>query len=131
MNILITGGGGFVGHHLVDYLLENTDWNISVIESFKHGGISQKLVYVIDKYKDESSRINIVTHDLSTPIDLITSYKIGNVDVIVNVASKSSVDESIENPVDFINNNINLQLNILEYARTINNLKTFIQISTD
>ena len=131
MNVLITGGGGFVGHHLFEYLLETTDWNISVIESFKHGGFSQKLAYVIDNNNDKHNKINIITHDLSTPIDSITAYKLDDINIIINVASKSSVDESIANPVDFVNNNINLQLNMLEYARTLKNLKTFIQISTD
>ena len=131
MNVLITGGGGFVGHHLLEYLLETTDWNISVIESFNHGGISKRLSYLFKQYPNSQNRVNVLTHDLSTPIDLILSKDLGDINVIVNVASRCSVDESIENPVPFINNNINLQLNILEYARTLKNLKTFIQVSTD
>jgi len=131
MNVLITGGGGFVGHHLLEYLLEKTNWNFYIIESFNHGGISKRISYLFEQYPNALHRVKVITHDLSTPIDLVLSKDLGDINIIINVASKCSVDESIENPVPFINNNINLQLNILEYARTLKNLKTFIQISTD
>jgi dTDP-glucose 4,6-dehydratase len=131
INVLITGGGGFVGHHLLEYLLVTTNWNFKVVESFRHGGISKRLSYLLNEYSSERHRVKVITHDLSTPIDNVTSKELGDINIIVNVASLCSVDESIANPVPFINNNISLQLNMLEYARTLNNLKTFIQISTD
>lgn len=131
MNVLITGGGGFVGHHLLEYFLINTNWNIKIIESFRHGGTSSRLAYVLKNYSEYSNRVKVISHDLSTPLDNVSIYNLGDIDIIINVASMSSVDESITNPVYFINNNINLQLNILEYAKSLQNLKLFIQISTD
>ena len=120
--ILITGSAGFVGSHLVDYIIEKTDWKIIGIDSFKHRGDSMRL--------QNNDRYEIITHDLSTPISHRLIDKIGYVDYIVNMASESHVDRSIDHPVPFIQNNVNLVLNVLEMARTIRPAK-FIQISTD
>lgn len=131
MNVLITGGAGFVGHHLLEYLLDKTSWNFYVIESFRHGGISKKISYLLEQNKNYNNRVKVFTHDLSTPIDSVFFSDLKDINVIVNVASFCSVDESIANPIYFINNNINLQLNILEYARKLKDLKLFVHISTD
>src|SRR5207302_1326604 len=55
---------------------------------------------------------------------------IGPVDYIINMASESHVDRSIVHPVPFVKNNVDLVLNMLEYARAVKP-KAFIQVSTD
>jgi dTDP-glucose 4,6-dehydratase len=75
--------------------------------------------------------VKVVTHDLSTPIDTVTAKEFGEPEVIINMASDSHVDRSILDPRPFVENNVALVLTLLEYARTLPNLKTFIQISTD
>ena len=131
MKILLTGAGGFVGHHTLAHLLKTTDWDIVATDSFKHFGISARIRAVFEELPDEASRVKVVTHDLATPIDSITAKEFGNPDVIINMASESHVDRSISDPRPFVENNIALALTLFEYARTIPNLMTFIQIGTD
>jgi dTDP-glucose 4,6-dehydratase len=68
--------------------------------------------------------------DLTIPLSDGTKKEIGKIDYILNIASESHVDNSITNPVSFIQNNINLMLNILEYAREVKP-ERFIHFSSD
>lgn len=129
IQVLISGIGGFIGSHLMEHILINTDWNIVGIDSFRHKGMTDRITDSI-AYNTFADRVTIITHDLIAPISPIMVDTIGPVDYIINMASESHVDRSIENPVPFINNNVALVLNILEYAR-IAKPKVFIQISTD
>ena len=44
--ILITGGAGFVGHHCVEHILKNTDWNIIILDSLSYAGDMQRIVEI-------------------------------------------------------------------------------------
>ncbi len=129
--ILLTGAGGFVGHHTLEHILKNTDWQVVCLESFRHKGTSARLREVLDYNSSESSRVKILTHDIATPIDSVTKSQIGTADVIINMASDSHVDRSLEDPRHTIENNVLLVTSMLEYARTLPELDLFIQISTD
>jgi dTDP-glucose 4,6-dehydratase len=122
--ILVTGSSGFVGHHFVEHLVKNTDWHIVGINSFRHRGSSRRLDHI------PHERFTNFTHDLSAPIDKHTISLMGPIDYVVNFASESHVDRSIDEPVSFIENNVKLILNVLELVRAITPQK-FIQISTD
>lgn len=131
MRVLLTGAGGFVGHHTLAHLLKTTDWSIVATDSFRHFGMSARIRAVLEELPNEASRVKVVTHDLSTPIDPITAKEFGDPNVIINMASDSHVDRSISDPRPFVENNVTLVLTLLEYARTLTDLKTFIQIGTD
>jgi dTDP-glucose 4,6-dehydratase len=131
MRVLLTGGGGFMGHHALLYLLKNTDWEFVITDSFNHVGMSARLRSVFDEVPSERNRVKIITHDLATPIDRITRSEFGKIDSIINTASLANVDDSIKEPVPFMQNNINIAINMFEYARGLDSLETFIQISTD
>jgi len=127
--VLVTGSGGFIGSHFLSHVLVNTDWNIVGIDSWRHKGISERITDS-SHYQTNKHRVEIFTHDLNAPLSDILIDKIGNIDYIVNFASDSHVDRSISDPVPFVQNNVNIALNILEYARKIQ-IEKFIQISTD
>jgi len=127
--IVITGGAGFVGHHVVEHFIKNTDWDIVVLD---------KLTYAtngFDRLRDikcfDDKRVKIFTTDLNEPLSVGVKKEIGEVDYIINLASESHVDNSIKDPVNFILNNVKLVLNMLEWARELKELKKFIQFSTD
>lgn len=131
MRVLLTGAGGFVGHHTLAHLLKTTSWEIVATDSFRHFGTSARIRAVFDELPNERKRVTVITHDLSTPIDSVTATEFGRIDVIINMASDSHVDRSITDPRPFVENNVALILTMLEYARTLPNLKSFIQIGTD
>lgn len=120
--VLITGSAGFVGVHLVNYLLEHTDYDLVCLDSLRHMGDSQRVTI--------NDRCKFFTHDLGVPITKVLKDKIGHIDYIVNVASDSAVGRSITDPEQCWMNNTKLIFHILEYAREVKPSK-FIHISTD
>jgi dTDP-glucose 4,6-dehydratase len=125
--VLLTGGCGFIGSHVVNHLLVNTDWEIIIIDSLSYAGDVGRLTNIECYDKD---RIKIFWHDLRSPIMESLAERIGQVDYIINMASESDVERSLRYPREVILNNVNLAINMLEYARVVKP-KKFIQISTD
>ena len=129
--VLLTGAGGFVGHHTLSHLLKTTDWDFVVTDSFRHLGTTARLRAVFEELPQHLERVKVITHDLSVPFDEVTIKEIGKVDLIINMASASHVDRSISEPRPFVENNVALMLTMLEFARKQDNLKVFLQVSTD
>jgi dTDP-glucose 4,6-dehydratase len=130
VRILLTGASGFVGHHVLDYLVQNTQHEIICPVSWEHRGIQQRwralMGYALNP------RVRVMRHDLRSPIDSVTSRDIGHIDAILNIASESHVDRSIEQPRSFVENNVALQMTMLEFARERrDDLRVFLQMSTD
>lgn len=130
MRLLITGGGGFCGAHSIMHFLHNTDWEIVSIDSFRHMGKTDRITNMMAAYPKYANRLTVLTHDLTVPFSDQFVDRLGKIDYIVNMASMSHVDTSISNPRDFVNNNVNLMLTMLEYARK-HPVKKFLHISTD
>jgi dTDP-glucose 4,6-dehydratase len=127
--ILLTGASGFVGSHVLRHILTTTDWEVVCPVTFRHKGLSDRLVTAMED--QDQSRVTIVQTDLTAPISKVTAHKFGEINYILNVASESHVDRSIEEPAQFIQSNVALITNILDYARTLDNLEVFLQVSTD
>lgn len=126
----MTGVGGSIAAHFVIHFLTNTDWEIVGTDSFRHKGWTDRINEIFKDHPEWRERVKIITHDLTAPISPIMRDKIGHIDYIISMASLSDVEASIQNPVPFIQNNVNLVLNLLEYARECKP-EVFIQISTD
>lgn len=129
--ILVTGGCGFIGHHLVEHLYVNTDWEIVIIDKLSYASKG------IEKLRDigigflENERVKIFTYDLTNALSPGLILEIGDLDYIVHMAAETHVDNSIKDPVPFIHNNVMSTVQLLEYARTLPNLKKFFYFSTD
>lgn len=128
--LLLTGIGGSIGIHTLSQIMKNTDWEVVGIDSFRHKGWCDRLATHFANHPQDVPRVKIITHDLSAPFSELTKKKIGHIDYIINMASLSDVEASIQEPVPFFMNNVSLVLNMLEYAREIKP-EAFIQISTD
>jgi dTDP-glucose 4,6-dehydratase len=128
--VLLTGAAGFVGHHFLEHLLVNTDWEIVVTDSFRHKGLTDRLTQVLEANPAEEYRVSLVTHDLTVPFSKQLAMRIGHVDHILAVAAESHVDRSIEDPVPFVENNVKVALQTLEYARVVKP-QSFTLLSTD
>lgn len=129
--ILLTGAGGFVGHHTLEHLLINTDWEVVCTDSFRHRGKIDRVSEVISQHPEWKERVDIVVHDLTVPISQQTAEKIGDIDAIISMASESHVDRSIVEPASFVRNNVELILTLLEYHRHYQPQAVFLQVSTD
>lgn len=127
-HILVTGGAGFIGSHLIEHLLVNTNWKITVLDGLTYAADTGRLY---DSTYYDPIRTRVFWHDLNSPIPDTLAKRIGHVDFIINSASASHVDRSIESPTDFVLNNTRLILNMLDYARELPSLQAFLQVSTD
>lgn len=128
MNILVTGSAGFYGHHFVKYLLEHTNENIIGLDRIDKAGNLGRL-YDIGFHKND--RCKFIWHNLRAPINEHISAQIGKVDMIFHMAATSHVDRSIVDPMGSVMDNVVGTTNMLEYARTLPNLKRFFYFSTD
>jgi len=129
-NVLITGGCGFIGSHLVSYITDKTDWNIIIIDklTYASSGFDRLIEFGILNF----SRIKIFTIDLCEEISYGIQKEIGlKIDYIIHLAAETHVDNSIKNPIYTIKNNIMSTVNILEFSRKIECLEKFIYFSTD
>ena len=127
---LITGAGGAIGIHMVAHLCHNTDWFIVATDSFRHKGYYDRLTYLLKEHPEWRERIQIITHDLNAPFTEREMVKLGEIDYIINLASISDVQASIDDPVPTVRNNIELMLNVLELARTMEP-RALLHFSTD
>lgn len=113
---LITGAAGFVGHHLVEHILKNTDWDITTIDRLDTSGTLNRFpgINVWDK---EKKRVRIVYHDLKAEISEMVARRLkGPFDYIIHLAASSHVDRSIEDPLLFFQDNCIGTVNLLNYA---------------
>lgn len=128
--VLLTGASGFVGSHTLRHLLVNTDYQIVCPVSYNHKGIQDRIRVSCDGIDDAYSRVKLVRCDLSAPISSVMAHQFGKIDYVLNLASDSHVDRSIEEPAPFIINNVQLICHILDWARN-SDIEKFVQISTD
>lgn len=130
--ILVTGGAGFIGHHLIHKLLNETDWNIVSLDRLDYSGNLNRLHEVVSLYpKIEQKRVKIVHHDLKAELNPQIVSAIGKIDIIAHLAAGSHVDRSIDNPMEFVLDNVVGTTNLLDYARNLNSLELFAYFSTD
>jgi dTDP-glucose 4,6-dehydratase len=133
--VLITGGAGFISHHLIRYLIKNTNWSIVSLDRLDYSGNLNRLDDILyDFSKQEKSRVKLVFHDLKSEINPWIKKEIGEINIILHLAAGSHVDRSIDYPMEFVLDNVVGTANILDYARFINennDLERFIYFSTD
>ena len=142
MRVLLTGIGGFIGSHCLEYWLNHTDYEIIGLDSFRHKGYISRVQEAFKRVAS-SDRVKIYNHDLTVPIDrplenLLMERQIDDrgavieksIDVIVNMASDSAVERSVSDPTHCWHNNCSLIATMLELSRRIKP-KLFLHISTD
>jgi len=128
--VLLTGGGGAIGHHVVAHFMENTDWFVTVLDSFRHKGDPARIGMLKKEHPEWVERISVLKHDLCCPISPELADAIGPVDHILHLAALSDVGFAVENAVYTIKNNVDSTLMMLEYAKHTPH-ETFLYFSTD
>jgi dTDP-glucose 4,6-dehydratase len=120
VKLLVTGAGGFVGHHLIDYVLRTTDWEVIATQSRVNDS------RLVATGASDNPRVKLLLADLRFFYRDLT-----NIDYIVHLAAKTKIDESIARPRQFVESNMLSTLSILECARRFPNLKKLLYFSTD
>ena len=129
--ILITGGAGFIGHHIIRKLLLSTNCSIISLDRLDYSGSYNRINQIISENKNWQKRLKIVWHDLKAEINPMIKKQIGNPDIILHVAAASHVDRSIKDPMSFVLDNVVGTTNILEFAKNNKKIKKFLYFSTD
>ena len=126
---LITGGCGFIGHHVVEHFCKNTDFQVVVLDKLSYASKGY------DRLRDTGvfHQIETFCFDLCNPMPpgLFFEMDATEIEVILHIAAETHVDNSIDTPVPFVENNIKSTLHLLEFARRLPKLKNFIYFSTD
>ena len=90
--ILITGGAGFIAHHLVDTILSTTDWEIVTLDRLDFSGNLNRLHEVVSAYPvSEQKRVKVIHHDLKAELNPEITANIGKIDYISHLAAGSHV----------------------------------------
>jgi len=130
--VLITGGAGFIAHHIIAYIIKNTDWEIVTIDRLDISGNLNRLHEILDNFSPEDKkRLKIVFHDLKAEINSQIMSAIGEPDIILHLAAASHVDRSISYPMEFVLDNVVGTVNLLDFARKLKKIERFVYFSTD
>lgn len=115
-SILVTGGAGFIGSHLVDRLLTEGGWRVTVVDDLN------------DFYSPDIKRSNVALHlgadgytfveaDIRDADRMGSVFAAGEFDCIVHLAARAGVRPSLAEPALYAGTNVNGTLNLLELAR--------------
>lgn len=133
MRVLLTGGAGFIGHHLVEHFLRKTNWELILLDRLDISGNLNRLNEVVQQYPKDivSSRLKWVYHDFKAPISEKTAELIGGLDGILHVGASTHVDRSITHPLEFVYDNVVGTANMLEFMRQYAANVWMVYFSTD
>jgi dTDP-glucose 4,6-dehydratase len=128
--LLVTGGYGFIGTHLIIHLLESTDYKIVCIDAETYASQKENIKEYLKQNPQYRRRTKFIKKDISNYKNLEKIFQSVKPDGVINVAAESHVDNSITGPAPFISSNIVGTFNLLECSRKFD-VARFVQVSTD
>jgi dTDP-glucose 4,6-dehydratase len=125
VEVLVTGGAGFIGSNFVRYALAaHDDWRVTTLDKLTYAGRRETLHDVMEHPRHTFVHADIGDADTSGPL-------VERAEIVVHFAAETHVDRSIASAGDFIRTDVEGTFVLLEAARRAPKLRRFIQISTD
>jgi len=114
-NVLITGGAGFIGSHLVDELVAEGDWNVTVVDDFNNF-YSPEIKWANIAAHRSNAGFSVVVCDIRDAEKLRGVFQNGNFDCVVHLAARAGVRPSLKEPKLYVETNVDGTMNLLELA---------------
>ena len=125
IEVLVTGGAGFIGSNFVRYALRaHADWRVTTLDKLTYCGRLENLQEVMSDPRHRFVQGDIADAAVSAPL-------VRDADVVVHFAAETHVDRSLQSAGEFIHTDVFGTFVLLEAARQAPHLKRFVQISTD
>ena len=125
VNVLVTGGAGFIGSNFVAYgLATHPEWRVTTLDKLTYAGRLENLRGVMD-----DARHRFVRGDVADPA--VAGPLVAESHIVVHFAAETHVDRSIQDAGAFIKTDVEGTFVLLDAARATTKLRRFIQISTD
>ena len=118
-NVCVIGGAGFIGSHLVDYLIDERGCNVTVLDNLITGktkNIHEKAKFIWADIRDEES-------------ELVRIFKKENIDYVFNYAAEPYIPECFERPMHFFDINATAVLKVLNACQK-SKIKAVLQVSS-
>jgi dTDP-glucose 4,6-dehydratase len=125
VEVLVTGGAGFIGSNFVRYALRShADWRVTTLDKLTYAGRRENLHDVMDDPRHRFVHGDIADAPVSAPL-------VERANLVVHFAAETHVDRSIMAAGEFIKTDVEGTFVLLEAARRAPGLTRFVQISTD
>jgi dTDP-glucose 4,6-dehydratase len=125
VNVLVTGGAGFIGSNFVRYALAaHPDWRITTLDKLTYAGRLENLAGVLDDPRHAFVKGDIADAAIAAPL-------VAQSEIVVHFAAETHVDRSLLSAGEFIKTDVFGTFVLLEAARQHRSLRCFVQISTD
>jgi dTDP-glucose 4,6-dehydratase len=128
-NILITGGAGFIGSHVIRLFVNKyPNYKIINFDKLTYAGNLSNLIDIKNK-----SNYEFVKGDICSEKDVRQAFEKYNISDVIHLAAESHVDRSIEGPMEFVMTNVVGTVNLLQIAKSLwkGNDHVFHHVSTD